>query len=108
MAVGTFAASLASRGVPLPLMFAVIGMAVEVVGGILIVSGFRPRVASPPVILFMIVATLISHRYWELANAAQRGQEIHFFKNISIIGGLLLLSVTGPGRFSIDGLIRRK
>ncbi len=104
---GAFAASLASRGVPLPVMFAVIGMAVELAGGFLIVSGYRTRVAAPPVILFLIVATLLSHRYWDLGEAARRGQEIQFFKNLSIIGGLLLLFVTGPGRFSIDGLTRR-
>ena len=108
MTVGTFAASLASRGVPLPMLLAVVGVAVELVGGILIVSGFRTRVAAPPIILFMIVATVISHRYWELADAARRGQEIHFFKNLSIVGGLLLLFVSGPGRFSIDGLVRRQ
>ncbi len=108
MALDAFAAQLASRGLPLPLAGAGIGVALEVSCGLLIVSGFSTRVATPPIILFMIVATLTAHRYWELAEGARRGQEIQFFKNISIIGGLLLLSVAGPGRFSFDALFRRK
>lgn len=60
-------------------------------------------------ILFVIVATGISHRFWEYAEAARRTQESQFFKNLSIIGGFLLLFVTGGGRYSLDGwLLRRK
>jgi putative oxidoreductase len=106
--VGAFAASLASRGVPLSMVLAVMAVAVEVVGGIFIIAGFRTRDAAPPVIAFMIVATLLSHRFWDMADTARRSQEIQFYKNISIIGGLLILFVTGPGRFSIDGMFRRK
>ena len=58
--------------------------------------------------MFTIAATLIGHRYWEIAEpAARRMQQSHFAKNITIIGGLILLYVTGGGRFSIDGLRRR-
>ncbi len=105
---GAFAANLASRGVPLPMMFAIVGIAVELVCGILIISGIKTRLAALPVILFMIVATVLSHRYWEFPEAARRGQEIHFFKNLSIIGGLLLLMAAGPGRLSIETWFRRK
>jgi putative oxidoreductase len=79
---------------------------VEFVGGVLIVTGFRTRDASLLMILFVIVATGISHRYWEYAEAARRLQESQFFKNLSIIGGFLLLAVTGAGRFSVDALLR--
>ena len=108
MALGAFAASLASRGVPQSSTWAVIGATVEFVGGIMIVTGFRAREASLLMILFVIVATGISHRYWEFADAARRAQESQFFKNLSIIGGFLLLFVTGGGRFSLDTLLRRR
>ncbi len=108
MALGAFAASLSSRGVPLPLMWAVAGMTAALAGGTLIVIGFRTREASALVILFLMVATLLSHRYWELADAARRAQQIQFFKNVSMIGGLLLLFVSGPGRFSFDAWFRRR
>ena len=108
MGLSAFAASLAQRGVPQSATWAVIGATVEFVGGILIVTGFRTREASLLMILFVIVATGISHRFWEYAEAARRLQESQFFKNLAIIGGFLLLFVTGPGRFGLDALFGRK
>lgn len=108
LALGAFAASLAQRGVPASSTWAVIGATVELVGGILIVSGLRTREASLLMILFVIVATGISHRFWEFAEAARRAQESQFFKNLSIIGGFLLLCVVGGGRYSVDGWLKSR
>src|SRR5216684_4697042 len=108
MALSAFAASLASRGVPQSSVWAVIGATVEFVGGVLIVTGLRTREASLLMVLFVIVATGISHRYWEFADAARRLQESQFFKNLSIIGGFLLLFATGSGRFGLDALLQRR
>ena len=108
LALSAFAASLAQRGVPASSTWAVIGATVEFVGGILIVTGLRTREASLLMILFVIVATGISHRFWEFADAARRTQESQFFKNLAIIGGFLLLFVTGGGRYSADGWLGRK
>lgn len=104
LALGAFAASLAGRGVSHSAFWAAVGATVEFVGGILIVTGLKTRSASLLMILFVIVATGISHRYWEYAEtAARRAQESQFFKNLSIIGGFILLFAAGPGRFSLDG-----
>jgi putative oxidoreductase len=108
MTLSAFAASLAGRGIPASSTWAVVGATVEFVGGVLIVTGFRTREASLLMMLFVIVATAISHRYWEYAEAARRLQESQFFKNLSIIGGFLLLFAAGPGRFGLDALLRRK
>ena len=108
MTLGVFAATLASRGVPQSAIWAAIGATVECVGGILIVTGFKTRPASLLMITFVIVATAISHRYWEFADAARRAQESQFFKNLSIIGGFMLLFVTGSGRFGLDAVLRRR
>ena len=108
LALSAFGASLAQRGVPASSTWAVIGATVEFVGGILIVTGLRTREASVLMILFVIVATGISHRFWEFAEAARRAQESQFFKNLSIIGGFVLLFVTGGGRYSVDGWLKRK
>jgi putative oxidoreductase len=106
LGLSAFAASLAQRGIPASSTWAVIGATVEFVGGILIVSGLRTREASLLMILFVIVATGISHRFWEFAEAARRAQESQFFKNLAIIGGFLLLFVTGSGRYSLDGWLK--
>jgi putative oxidoreductase len=102
LALGAFAASLAQRGIPQSGTWALIGALVECGGGLLIVTGTRTREAARLMILFVIVASGISHRFWEFADAARRAQESQFFKNLSIIGGFLLLYMTGGGRFSLD------
>jgi putative oxidoreductase len=109
LALSAFAASLAGRGVPNSETWAVIGATVEFVGGVLLVTGLKTRYASLLLILFVIVATGIAHRYWDFVEAAaRRTQEIQFFKNLSILGGLLLIFVTGSGRFGLDAILRRR
>ena len=109
LALSAFAASLASRGVPQSSFWAVVGATVEFVGGVLIIAGLRTREASLLMILFVIVATGIAHRYWEFADAAaRRTQESQFFKNLSIIGGFVLLWATGAGRYALDEMLGRR
>jgi putative oxidoreductase len=109
MALGPFAASLANRGIPASDTWALIGATVEFIGGLMIVTGFRARPAALLMILFVIVATSISHLFWTYADAAaRRSQESQFFKNLSIMGGFILLFATGGGRYSIDEWLRRR
>ena len=103
-----FIASLVRRSVPYPTMLGWIGAIVEFLGGAAILLGVYARCAAVAIIVFVIIATSIGHRYWEIADAAaRRVQQVNFAKNITIIGGLILLLVTGAGRLSIDGWRRR-
>ncbi len=109
MDVGTFSTGLANRGVPMASALGVIGACVEFFGGVAVLVGFQTRCAAVAMLLFVIVATAISHRYWEFADAAvRRAQESNFSKNLCIMGGFVLLLATGGGRYSIDGLWRRR
>jgi putative oxidoreductase len=54
----------------------------------------------------VIVATLISHRFWELQDAARRAQVTQFSKNVAIIGGFVLLHAAGGGRYAVERLWR--
>jgi putative oxidoreductase len=103
-----FTASLAGKGVPLAGIFGVIGPGVEFFGGLAVLLGLQTRYAAVLIAVFTIVATAISHRYWEFSDAARRAQEVNFMKNVCIIGGFLLLAAVGGGRFSIDTLWRQK
>jgi len=58
------------------------------------------------VLVFVVVATAISHRYWEFQGAMRVSQEINFDKNLCIFGGFILMFPAGAGRFSVDGLRR--
>ncbi|MFL5065277.1 MAG: DoxX family protein [Xanthobacteraceae bacterium] len=108
MGLAAFSASLAARGVPAAWLWGPVGATVEFVGGLLIVLGLGTRYAALLMILFVIVATAISHRFWEFADPQQfRTQQSQFLKNLSIIGGFLFVLAAGGGRFSLDNPWRR-
>jgi putative oxidoreductase len=101
--VDKFSETLAQRGVPAPGLLGWIGALVEFFGPIFIAVGFKTRAAALLMALFTVAATLISHRYWEFSDAAQYvAQRTNFFKNVAILGGLLLLMARGAGPYSVD------
>ncbi|MET0165731.1 MAG: DoxX family protein [Vicinamibacterales bacterium] len=65
--------------------------AFELIAGLLILSGWRVRWVAPLMAALMLGDAFLSHPFWHFAGAEQHGQLLHFLKNISIIGGLLLL-----------------
>ncbi|TMJ84173.1 MAG: DoxX family protein [Alphaproteobacteria bacterium] len=109
MGLDAFAAGLARNGIPgaIAQVLAPVGAAVEFVGGLAIVFGLMTRYAAVLMILFVIVATLISHRFWTLQGAERRPQAVQFAKNAAIIGGFLYVFATGAGRVSLDRWWRR-
>ena len=107
MGLAAFAASLEKNGVPFASVMAPIGASVEFFGGLAVVLGIEVRYAAALMIAFVIVATLISHRFWELADAARRTQTTQFSKNVAIIGGFVLLHAAGGGRYAVERLWRR-
>jgi len=102
-----FAASLASRGVPMTGVLAPLGAVVEFFGGLAVILGVEVRWASALMILFVIVATLISHRFWEFQGAPRQAQNTQFMKNLAIIGGFLALMAAGGGRIALERIWRR-
>ena len=109
MGLDAFAASLARNGIPAAIapVLAPIGAGVEFVGGLAVVFGLMTRYAAVLMIVFVIVATLISHRFWVLEGAERRAQTVQFAKNAAIIGGFLFAFVTDGGRLSLDRWRRR-
>ena len=105
--LGKFAANLAGKSVPMSDLLAPLGGGVEFFGGVALVLGFRSRITALLMLVFVVVATAISHRYWEFDGAARVPQEINFYKNLCIFGGVLIFFATGAGRLSVDGLLAR-
>lgn len=109
MALDAFIKSLASRGVPFSEFWGPIGAATEFIGGTAIILGLGTRYAAALMVIFVIVATAISHRYWEITEpAARRLQQGQFMKNLAIIGGMLFLFVCAAGRYSLDAVLTKK
>jgi putative oxidoreductase len=92
----------AHTGVPLPELAAIVAIIMEFFVGILIVLGILTRPLALLLALYTLGTALIGHPYWTMSGAVQFDAEINFYKNISIIGGLILLWVTGAGRYAVD------
>lgn len=107
MDMGAFAATMPRRG--LPVFMGYVAPPVEFIGGVMILGGFATRYAALMILAFTIIASFSSHAYWSYTAAAERAMHFtHFFKNLTMKGGLLLLFITGAGRFSLDAMLRRK
>ena len=107
-ALSGFIGSLGNRGVPFPDFWGPVGAISEFTGGTLIILGLGTRYAAALIVLFVIIATAISHRYWEFTEPARRLQQGQFFKNLAIIGGALFLFICAAGRYSLDALLLKK
>ena len=93
-------------GAPLPALATVIAIVMEFFVSIAIILGVATRPLAALLALYTLGTALIGHRYWSMTGMARMENEINFYKNISIIGGLLALYVTGGGRYAIDSVWR--
>jgi putative oxidoreductase len=73
--------------------------AAQVAGGLLLATGKAPRLSANLLAFTLVPTTLAGHRFWEESDAsAKANQKVHFFKNVSMLGGLLLAGVDTEGR----------
>jgi len=93
---------MSTEGAPFPTLSAIIAIVMEFFVGIAIVIGFYTRPLALLFALYTLGTALIGHHFWTMTGAEQMANMINFYKNISIMGGLLLLCVTGAGKYSID------
>jgi putative oxidoreductase len=87
------------RGIPpyVASLFDMAGRAIQIVAGIGLIAGFHQRICAVALIAFLIPATLIAHSFWMAPTHLFQIQLINFFKNLSMIGTLLLIaSIDSP------------
>ena len=104
--IGGFAGTagyIASQGLPLPEVAAALAIAVELGLGLMLLVGLKARWAALGIAIFVAVITPIFHNFWASPAAQQMMQQQAFFKNLAIVGGLLLVVAFGPGGWSVDG-----
>ena len=81
----------------------VLAILFELGGAALLTLGWQTRRVSWLLVLFVIIATAMAHRFWEFDAPQYANQMNHFLKNVAIIGGLLYVAVLGAGALSLDG-----
>jgi putative oxidoreductase len=100
-AYGPTTAMIDAAGLPLPPLAFAVAVAVELGGGLLLILGYRVRVAALVLAAFALATAVSFH-----SNFADQNQMIHFLKNVMMAGGLLQIAAFGAGAVSIDN--RRK
>lgn len=95
-------AYMASHQMPAIWFFLPAAVFLQVVGSLLVLTGFKARWGAWMLILFIIPAALIFHDYWHLEGKARLTEQIMFMKDVGTLGGLLLLAAFGPGKYAFD------
>jgi len=81
----------AKLGMPAPEAMTAAAIAIELGAGFALLIGWHTRWAAGLLAGFVLVATVAAHRFWEFDLGLQTNQMNHFFKNLAILGGLMLL-----------------
>ena len=92
-----------SLGIPAPTLALAATIVIEIVGGIALLVGFKTRLVAIIMALFTLAAAVTGHAFWAAPADAAFIAQLLFFKNISVMGGLLVVASAGAGSFSFDG-----
>jgi putative oxidoreductase len=84
-------------GLPMPDLLVWLVIATELVGGLLILIGWKTRVVAWVMAIFTVATAVVGHKFW-----VDPSQATQFLKNLAIAGGFLMLAYAGPGRISAD------
>src|SRR5208282_5521602 len=91
-------------GAPMPVLATAVSTFMELPVAFAVAVGAFTRPAALLMALYTLGTALIGHHYWTVKGADYVDSMDNFFKNLSIMGGFLLLYVTGAGKYSIDAL----
>ena len=96
-----------SQGVPLASFLVPFSGVMAIVGGLLILLGFKAKLGAWLIVAFLIPVTFMMHAFWKETDAMQKQTQMAMFmKNISMLGGAFLITWFGAGPLSFDS--RRK
>jgi putative oxidoreductase len=97
----------ASQGVPMASIAVPLSGVLALVGGLSILLGYRVRIGAWLIALFLVGVTPMMHNFWTVTDPMMHQmQMVMFMKNVSMLGGALLISQLGAGPWSLDN--RRK
>jgi putative oxidoreductase len=93
----------ASQGVPLASIAVPLSGVVAIAGGLSILLGYHAKIGAWLLVLFLVPVTLMLHKFWTVTDPMMAQiQMILFMKNVSMLGGALLITQFGAGPFSLD------
>jgi len=91
-----------NAGIPFPSTAVIVTVVFHVVAAIFLVFGVFVSEAAIALVLFTLIATWRVHNFWALPEGSERLLQSRFaLAHLAVIGGLLILSVVGPGKFAL-------
>lgn len=90
-------------GILSPTIIAYLVAAIDLFGGLAILVGFQTRWAALVLTIFTILTLFFAHNFWTMEGPARIGNMVNFYKNLVVIGALLMLWTFGAGPYSLDG-----
>lgn len=97
-----------AKGLPAADLAIWVAAAVEILGGLSILLGFQTRIGAWVLFFYLIPVSVTFHNFWALQGMEKMDNQVHFFKNIAIMGGLLFVATFGAGAYSIDAARLKK
>lgn len=91
-------------GLPMPMLATIVALFVELPVAFAVAVGAFTRPAAVLMVFYTMGTSLVEHRYWTTQGTDWLDKMESFYKNLSIMGGFLLLYVAGAGKYSIDAL----
>jgi len=88
-----------SLGMPVPALFTLLAIIIEIAGGLLMLVGYQTRLVSLGLAMYVLVSAFIGH-----SQLGDQDQFMHFMKNMAIVGGSLAFVACGAGAYSLDAL----
>jgi putative oxidoreductase len=92
-----------TNGTLSPTVIAYAVATIDLVGGIMVLIGYKTRWAALVLFVFTGLTIYFVHHFWDMSGAARSANQAHAYKNLAIMGALLMLAAMGPGRISVDG-----
>jgi putative oxidoreductase len=95
-------------GILTPTIIAYLVAAIDLFGGLCILIGFQTRWASLVLIVFVLLTCFLVHNFWTMEGPARAANMGNFYKNLVVIGALLMLWNAGSGAYSVDAKLGKR
>jgi len=100
--------SAARHGVPLPDLLVPVSGVIALVGGLSVLLGFQTRIGAGLLVIFLVPVTMMMHNFWISTDPlTHQIERTMFLKNVTMLGGALVIGYFGAGPLSLDALLNR-
>jgi len=99
----------AAHGVPLPDLLVPLSGIIALLGGLSVLFGFQTRAGAWLLVIFLVPVTVMMHNFWSASDPMTfQIEKAMFLKNVTMLGGALVISYFGAGPLSLDAVISQR